>query len=225
MTFVRSNTAEGGTSGATVTTANSGGASGDAFSAVSIGSGSTLICTNALAFSGTKSYQFAETTSHAVTANWTITGVAGPLYARSYIYFQSTAGPGYAYFVSGGTGSMTVVVSSAGKVQVLCSGVTTLTSTTVLSANTWYRIEAQFTFGTGTSQAVMRLYDASGTLLETLTTAATGTVTGATTLAFGSSGTTTVTYNMDNLAASDQGWIGPYVAPAGNSGQFLALMS
>lgn len=221
MTFIKSNTAEGGTNGTSVTAANSGGASGDAFNSISTGTGSTLIFTNTLAFGGANSYQFAETSGHAVSANWTCTGVAGPIYLRGYIYFQTTAGPGYAYFLSGGTGSMTVAVSSSAKVQVLCSGVTTLTSTTALSANTWYRIEAQFAFGSGTSGVVMRLYDAAGTLLETLTTTTAGTVTGATSIALGSSGATATTYNMDNLAASDQGWIGPYAVPPGASGRFF----
>lgn len=74
-TLIKQNTAEGGTADAVVTTANSGGTSGDAFDAINIGTsaGNTLTYT-ASALRGNLSIRFVKASTTQCFCSWTWTG-------------------------------------------------------------------------------------------------------------------------------------------------------
>lgn len=219
MTFIRWNNAEGGTAGVNVSTANSGGASGDAWNTVNIGTGTTLQYSSTQKRDGSTAYHFVGDGIHSAYLKWTCTGVTG-LYVRAYFYLTASIVNTFLYQLGGGTGTADAWVTSLARIKSDAGSVNT-TGTTVLATNTWYRAESQFILGTGTSQTVTRLYNNAGSLLETISSPATGTVTSPTTIGYGILGAQAADLYMDDLAASDQGWIGDYVAPAGSSSCFF----
>jgi hypothetical protein len=85
------NTLEGIAGGTTITTGNSGGISGDAFSAVTIGAGSSLIASNALAAHGTAAIRLiTPAVSPAATrVEWTGFGsITTAVWARVYFWLM-----------------------------------------------------------------------------------------------------------------------------------------
>jgi hypothetical protein len=70
----RVNSAEGGTDAATVTTANSGGTSGDAWDSVNIPSGTTLTFATAAAYKGSRGYRITSGTNSGHGADCVVAG-------------------------------------------------------------------------------------------------------------------------------------------------------
>lgn len=218
MTIALSNTAEGGTSGTAVTAGNSGGASGDAFSAVGLGSGSALTFDNAHAFSGVLSYKIVSLTGFC-SASYTISGSPATLYVRSYAYFATLAAA--SIFTGVGTNYHSALFNGTHWTAKAWPG-TTVAGTTTPTTGAWYRIEAQFNYASSGATTVVRVYDSTGTLLETITGTG-GTIPSTTSIVFGSAAGNGAAGNYwaDNLAVSDQGWLGPYVPPVNTGQMFL----
>ena len=213
--FNRYNNAEGGTSGTAVTSVNSGGVSGYAFDAF----GATLpTFDNSQFFTGTLSYKLTAAASQS-NITWNIPGstsiVSGSIYTRCYVYFLTSAFTNGGVIVIAASGSTPKVTVASGKF-VAWAGTTSTSGVTSLSAGTWYRIETQVNFSTTTPSTVVRLYNASGTLLETITATGSGTVsTIPTSVNFGIvSGSNTGTLWIDEPAVSSAGWIGAAVGNA-----------
>src|SRR5690242_18849335 len=83
------NTFEGGTNGTTITTANSGGASGDAFSAGTIGAAGTLKFDNTHS-RDSLAVKIANASSQVSQVEWrSLGGLTGNVYFRAYIYITA----------------------------------------------------------------------------------------------------------------------------------------
>lgn len=142
---VRTNTAEGQPDGTTVTTGNSGGASGDAFLSVDPGAGNSITFSTEQAMHGTRSYKFITPAAQpnsvllldgATSANFSVrfylrlTGT--PASAIIFPCVVQTAAGATVCRLHLNTSRQLVIVNAAG------SGVATFTA--ALSLNTWYRI-------------------------------------------------------------------------------------
>src|SRR5215467_10547633 len=90
------NSAEGGTNGTTVSTGNSGGASGNAFDAL-LTTNATVAYDNAHAHSGALSVKFATA---GTAANWAVEwttsmGTLSQVWFRLYVYFTANPAAGF----------------------------------------------------------------------------------------------------------------------------------
>lgn len=145
-TFIRGNTLEGGTNGTTVSTGNSGGASGDAFDLASAGSGATVAFENAQKAHGALSMAVATGGTAAVAyAGWNIT--ARKFWGRFYIYRTATETANTRVAAAYGTSPASaprgfIRIANGGKL-VACDAASTIlwTSTNALPINQWIRIE------------------------------------------------------------------------------------
>ena len=150
--FTALNTAEGGTSGVTVTTGNSGGASGRAFDAVDIiGAGASVIFDNTHTAHGSEAYQFQTGAVSALArVQWNSFGFQPQVWFRTYVYL--TALPAATIRLvnadNGTTACAVVVLLTTGKLQVRtgAAGTQTLNSTNTVPLNQWFRIEG-YCFG------------------------------------------------------------------------------
>jgi len=220
------NNAEGGTSGTTVTTANSGAPSGNAWDTVTIGTTGTLAYDSTHTAHGGLSYKFQfGGTAADVLAQWDTTlgsGIA-QLWFRVYAYF--TANPGVAtplWSCSPASGlSARLFVNTAGKLIFNNSaGSTILTSTATVPLNAFFRVEG-FCVGSATvGQLEFKLFTAMDSLApaETQTSSAAQNTSGTMAKAsFGNSGTTIANVGpfwLDDVGVSTTGYLGPSVAPA-----------
>lgn len=209
----RPTSAEGGASGVAVTLPSSGNLSGDAFDNIAVTAGATFAFDSTLAYSGAQSYKVATTAANQQSHfYWIIPGDDANVWARAYVNFsvmpqfamtlmafQAAAATWYALITT--TGVPQIIGTGAAGANV--PGVT-------LTTGVWYRIEMQVIVGTGANgRGIIRVYDAAGTMLGTAQTPATGT---AQALALFTAGvcnlTPITTFNLDEIAVSDQGWIG-----------------
>ena len=183
------NSFEGGTSGSTITTGNSGGSSGDAFGFVSIVSGgsATYITT---AYRGSLAGQFASGSTAGITYCEYTTAVggssSGALYGR--VRFRLPSLPPDATGVrvavlTDGTGSFRaeIRVINTGAVSIRGSGGTALqTFTATYSAGAWWDVGlAITTFSTTVGVVQGKQYDTDGTVIQTITSSANQNTTGA----------------------------------------------
>src|SRR6266704_1706023 len=229
MTFTWTNSLEGITpSGTTVTAANSGGVSGQAFSAseISIGAGATVASDSTRAAHGALSLKLATGgTSGVFCVGWdsfTVTG--STLWFRFYAYH--TANPAAIYRLASAANASSlcaaVYLNTSGTLRVdNASGGTILTLTNAIPLNAWYRVEGFFTFSATAGQAELKLFtspDATSPLETQTTTAAQNTSTLATKFFFGdggSGGANVGPFWEDDVGLGDQGYLGPSVSAAG----------
>jgi hypothetical protein len=180
-----SNTFEGGTGGATITTANSGGTSGNAFQFVS----ATATYTTT-AYRGSVAGQFASggaaTTSYCEYTTSVGAASTGSLYAR--VRFQLPALPSDATGVrvlvmTDSTGSFRadLRVTSTGAVSIRGPAGTALaTFSDTYVAGTWWDVGmAILVFSTTVGQIQAHKYDGTGAIDQTITSAANQNTTGA----------------------------------------------
>lgn len=216
MTLVQ-NGLEGLTSGTTVTAANSGGTSGDAFTTVAPDS-STVVADNTFAAHGAISLKMATTTAMGPYVAYTITSSAANGSLRAYCYIEGypTSNTNILRLYSGSTIVGTLRINTTGKLGLLYgTGTLGNTSTTTLPLNAWFRIEFQVTPGTGTAatvQAMIYLTPDSTTPTETLTSSGITVATAAsvTQARYGViSSVANWTVWFDDLAFGDAGYIGP----------------
>lgn len=176
-TILKQNDAEGGTNGTTVTTSNSGGASGDAFSAISIGSGNTFTFDNTWSFDGSLSYKLTQAGANQNIHGWTWTGAQSDFSVRfpfrvdalptaTCTLIRGDSDTGYATQVFG------VALTSTGKIQVTdtASATTVTDNTHVLSAATDYVLQVRWISGTSLTATVYP--KGSGTAFATATVTA-----------------------------------------------------
>lgn len=153
MTLLQNNAA-GLNVGDTPTPANTGGASGDAFSSVVQGVNGTITVDNAQIVRGSRSYKYAVTanTGNAAVVQWDLAAGAATATARMDVLItaQSTSTPSYITFLNSAgaaigrvrltTGGLLNVVNAAG------SGVGT--GTVAVGGSAPFRLEATITPGT-----------------------------------------------------------------------------
>lgn len=215
---VKENTFEGQASGTTLSAANSGGGSGDAFDTVNLVS-STAIFSNAQAMHGTLSLLYSATTSQDVDIRATSFTANQVVAVRAYFRWASVAPSANVFPIgfrtAGGTRIAQIVVQANGRLSAAIGTSSTVitataTSSSNITANTWYRVEAivtvnasvqaqsrlQYAFYPGDSATPVFSYD-SGATLDMGTTAAIGQV------RFGkniSTSTWTGNHHMDTVA-------------------------
>ena len=176
------NTFDGGTDTATITTGNSGGASGDPWTFVQIGSGGSATYTASGAYRGGLSGRFVTGTAGAITYAERSTGnnSQGSLYVRLRV--QMPVLPPDATGVR-----FAVVADSAGAFQVdgrmtasgtveLRSGSGSLVgaSSATYAAGQWVDVGLSIgAFSSTAGMVEMRLYDAAGAVTQTITSGAT----------------------------------------------------
>lgn len=172
MTDVQ-NTAEGQTSGTTVTAGNSGGGSGDAFSSISSTS-TTCIFSNLWSAFGTQSYRITAANTFACNM---IMNTAGSGFSASLRYYFNmptlpTGGDTVIFqFRNSGGNAMYCQVSTAGQLKIGNTAATVLSMTgQVITANTDYWIEASVTAATsttGVAKITLHADDGSNTVVGT----------------------------------------------------------
>lgn len=165
-----SNTAEGGTIGATVTTGNSDGSSGDAWSTVSIVTNSTITYETVGDRSGTvyQVYGGGTGAGNFSSMRWTFSAqkkVTTSFYWKStsiaidFIHWENYSGSAAGYLLG--------VVSATSKLRIYTGGGSTLaTGTYTMSNNVWYKFEVSSEAGVG---CTVVLKDTTGTTLDTVT--------------------------------------------------------
>lgn len=218
------NTSESGAIGATVTTANSGGASGDSWDNVQIGTNASVTYVETPTMVGKRGYRVAtgvtSTTAFLqwtakITARWP-SGLAAN-YGRTY--FVTSAIPAVdTTFVEF---SDTAGTTNRGNIRLRSTGVlrlrnaangTVVSGTVVLSTNTLYRVEWQVD-GAVAGSYVLNLYlGNSGTPLETLSGSGNfGGVIGTVRVGFVTNIANSVVWNFDAINVNDVGLPGAAV--------------
>lgn len=217
MTLLQNN-AEGGTSGTTVTTGNSGGVSGNAFDAVNIGTGAAVTFDNTHAAHGGLSYNVSVgATSANANLQWsTSMGAQTTIWFRAYYYLTANFSVAHRIFECTTSGTLvgSVELSTTGKIIMQnTAAAAVLTSTNSVPLNQWFRVEGFITGSATVGQLSFSLYSTqdSQLALESQTSTATQNTTGSPdTYLFGIIGTTsTGPYWIDEPAISNTGLIGP----------------
>ena len=218
MTVV-TNSFEGGTNGTTITAGNSGGASGNPFDSVSVGSGGTLSFSNAQAALGTLSALAQTTTAAATYAAWGASiGTPAQVWFRIYLYFGTLPSATTRFFTvsnGGGTGCARFAITTAGKILAADgAGSTITTSTLAIPTAQWFRVEGFATLSASVGQTEVKLFllPENTTADETDTSAANQNTLGSPTLyAFGPDAGTANQgpYYMDYVGLSSTGYLGP----------------
>lgn len=218
------NSAEGGTHGVVVTSGNSGGASGTAWSTVVDGpSNTTVKFDSAATMFGSLGYTFVTTgTAEDCFVAW-IDPLTPSLtmYARTYCKFTNLPGAVYRIMMLtnssyGGCGG--VGINSSDKFVLRNrSGSTVLTSTLDVPTDAWFRLELMVFSDAAVGQIELKIFlDPYSTIPdETMTTPANvntrgGDIQGA---VFGADvDVANLTMHMDEMAVQETGYIGPAAA-------------
>ena len=157
----RNNNFEGGTYGATVTAAGSGGASGDAFTAVGIGVGGALAYDSTRAAHGTLSAKLTGGTTDAINVFCDIT--ASTRFAvRAYFYLTALPTADHwliaMYAADHTTRLLSMHINGAGKLRLSdLSGTTGVwTAAATMPVNQWVRIELYGSCGSTTTNATVK---------------------------------------------------------------------
>jgi hypothetical protein len=212
-----SNSLEGGTSGTTITTANSGGTSGSAFDVVGIGSGGTAAFSNAQAKRGSLSLLFQTTTANSTGVAWTTSmGTQTQVWFRIYAYFASLPSAGTRFYtVNPGVAGARFTIQANGTILVQDGSNNTLTtSTAAIATGQWVRIEGYVLNSATVGQTQVMLFNSadSATPTETDTsTAVQNTGASSTGYYFGPEAGTANQgpFYADDIAVSNVAYIGP----------------
>lgn len=212
MVLALANTLEGGTEGTSITTGNSGGKSGSAFSGT-FGTAPKYRAASA------RYGQFGIKVAPAAAASyayWTAPNVSGDTYyARFNFRINGTIPSSTIIWAKGGSISYIRINDAGGghiRAQAGSSG--TVGSVATITAGTWYQFQVYTIVSATVGQTIVRVYDDTGALLETITSPATGNTASGTTIGFGNPNSSSVDMDYDNPALSDQTWPGLYVPPS-----------
>jgi hypothetical protein len=216
------NTAESGTIGATVTTGNSGGASGDAWDTVQIGANASLTYVESPVMVGKRAYRmFTGVTSTTAYLQWSSKIAdrwpAGLVTNYGETYFSFSAAPAVdTTFVefsdAAGTtnrGNIRLRSTSVLRIRNAANG-TVVSGTVVLSPNTVYRIEWQLDGSVAGSYQLVLFLGNSTSPLETLSGSANfgGTI-GTVRFGFITNIANSIEYRMDSPNVNDVALPGP----------------
>jgi len=221
-----SNSFEGGSNTTTISAANSGGASGDAFDTVSIGASTPLTFDNAHAAHGTLAAKIAPTASSTTVMEYnTKVGTQTEFWGRCYIYM--TAAPLSTWLFhrvqNAGTNVARIALLTTNRIRLDGGSANTslYTSPTALPTNAWTRIEWHILVSATVGQFDVRIYRTSpdgATADDSSALAATQNLgTQATQYQFGGvQGSSTVpgTFWIDDVGISTAGYMGPAVTAA-----------
>lgn len=219
----RANTAEGGTDNVTVTTGNSGGASGDAWDVISLVAG-TLTYENAPTLKGGLAYFSNKTVAEGLnTLSWTNSmGSGGRCFFRGYFLWDTlpSANSYFLDFYNSGTFLCGALFTTAGKILFVDqNGVQLALSSNTYHDNKVYRIEVKVERGSdaweirihsGDYVGAMETFSGTGADLGNvnITSARVG-------ASHATAGTFTHAMYFDNIAVAPDDWIGPSASGGG----------
>lgn len=225
--MTRVNTAEGGTDGVTVSAANSGGASGDAYGTVVVGAGATCAYSNARAAHGTMSVLTSTGASNVSAYTPYVLASVTEDYSRVYHNVDTLPGAVRALlrYTSAGNQALRVSVVSTGTIRVFDAANNTAgTTTATISVDQWFRIEVHVVFSATVGTCELRLYTTpdSGTPTETLNLTGLALLASSDEFRAGNpaNATSAVQVWHDSVAVEGTTWFGPALktgtlAPAG----------
>lgn len=161
-----SNTFEGLSNGTGITSGNSGGASGDAFDLMTLGSGATATADTSKSAHGSVSMKLATGVSAAdCVAEWTSKiGTQTTLFVRMYLWIPSNPGTNHRLFdlVASPNLCGALYLTTTGKVEAVDTGGGQMTITTnSVALSQWIRVEAKYTASATVGQAEVRLYNSA----------------------------------------------------------------
>lgn len=210
---LRTNSAEGGSNGATVSTSNTGGASGNAFDSVTLSSGGAATFDSTNKYRGSMSYRFLVPSTAGATAFVEYSGASSTSTAlRFYVKIVGDTVGGNIEFVSmtGASAGVSIWLNIGGRMDLRdVSGNLIASGTRTVMVEHWFRVEIAVTAATSTTGSVTCsfYYDDSTTPFETLASGSsynlgTGTFT---TLRIGkiSSAAADMEVAVDNIAFND----------------------
>lgn len=209
------NNFNGGTDGATITTGNSGGASGDAFQSIS----ATPVFTNVQWHSGGMAMRIVDAAGTTHCAHSGLGSITTNVYFRTYMYMDAFPGTN-AVAILMQTGAAAncawININTTGKVNARNAANTSInTSTASVNLSSWFRLEWRVKASVTVGEIEWRLYNSpdSETITETINAAATQ-VLGANIdlVRWGETANvpgTPFTVYFDDVAVSTTDWIGP----------------
>lgn len=215
--MARTNSFEGGANGVTITTANSGGTSGDAFdNAPAPGATGVMTFSTAQAAHGSVSMTTSTGgTSALAYAGYNLATTSGDV-CRVYCRFTSlpSAQQNFVRYLSTGSQSLRVNVTTAGLVEVRNAANTVVgTTTSAISAGSWFRLELTSTWSTTAGTVALRLYLSpdSTTISDSLSLSSLVLTASANEIRFGVGATmaNAVQVWYDDLAIEGATWHGP----------------
>jgi len=230
------NTFDGGTSGNTLTTSpggNTGGASGNAFDQVVIGSGATDQFDSTHAAHGANSNKIATAGSAAVYNEWSGSLLpATQTWYRLYLYFTANPTNQHRVFAaySSGVVAASLQVTTGGNLQWKDAGGSTIfTGSTAIPLNAWFRVEGYVIGNASTGQVSLSLYTTpDGTVpVETQASAASQNTAGIITdVRYGVSAAVASVgpYWQDDIGLSETGPLGPSLVPGSGGGSASIAM-
>lgn len=218
------NTSEGGTDGVTITTGNSGGASGDAYD--TIGGSGTITYSNDHPAHGGMGMEVSQGGSFtAVEAEWRSLGaITTDFFIRVYLYIPSgvlSAGCKFGVVRSdAGANCAFLNIGTDGKLNILnaAQGSGNIISTAALPRDQQVRIEARILPSTTAGEIEWRYFSDPDSTTEDETRANSGIVLAANIdrsaigMATGS-GPTNFSFFFDDYAVSSDDWLGPAATP------------
>ena len=227
MTLLK-NSSEGGTSGVAVSTGNSGGASGNAFDAVTVsGAGAALAFDNSQAAHGTLSakYTFPSGVASTAYASWTTSaGSTSPAFFR--LYLRHAANPSvntrvWQADISGSVLCAALYVNTSGTLQMTDSaGTNIFTTTATVPLSQWYRLEGYVTGSPSAGQVELKLFkSADSTAADEVKTSSAAQNTGGVPNSFRYGCFAALTQSSpftlwaDDIGLSSTGYLGPVVYP------------
>lgn len=220
------NTAEGGTDAVVLTTANTGGASGNAFDEVTQAADAIAEFDTAISRETTSMMFATRTTVGSAKVGWNVS-ITGTTYGRVYIYMGATPVTNPVRFIHArdlsNLGSFSIQWTSANKIAILDgnSALQATSATTMTSRlDSWVRIEWETIISGANGQVTARMYDAdSNSEFEILQTPATINTRGDIGIYRFGAGAVTDNANMptstdflwlDNLVADATDWPGSF---------------
>jgi hypothetical protein len=229
------NNAEGGSNGTAVTTGNSGGVSGDAWTSVAAGTGNTVTFDSSTVAHGSLSYKAVIGTTNTCILQKTVTGTGRYVMEFGFRFSTVPTAGGTRFFeIRNSTGAMGSlgILPTTGTVRAYNAAGSNIAASesSALSVNTWYRVAFAVTPGADTATGTIEysLYAGdSTTALWSWTSAAQNT--GTTAANFIRIGTPAVlstanTFWYDDVRASSlaSGFFGPVATATTYSGSGTA---
>jgi hypothetical protein len=219
----RANSFEGGSDTTAITTANSGGTSGDAFDAVTNTTGAiTYSATHARTGSLSAQITSAATATPTYVEYDGLGSLTTSVFMCAYLYITAISTTGRIYLLKANDNTSTrsaalFIETTTGTVHIEDPGGLTpavCDGTTPVATNQWIRLECRILSSTTVGQAEWRLFNTADSRIPTETRLGTGLVLGANTdrMIFGLTETTapgSYTLWMDDIGYSTSDWLGP----------------
>jgi hypothetical protein len=222
----KQNTFEGGTDTTTITTTNSGGASGTPWDSIVIGTDAAIQFSTTRASQGTVSGRFATgVTSAVANVRWDLPN-ANELFTRVYLYLPSTALlPCQFVFTETGTGTgmgrYQIADSTGPKLRIFAQDGSNSFGTVAVTRDAWIRLETRNRVDPTNGVVEVKLFNSPdiSTPDETVTiTGIANTEVGVGRVRFGITHTVaTCEAWLDSVAVETSGYLGPYSIPADNA--------